>query len=174
MDISYTIEPRDVVAFNVYQFEHSPSLRSSYRMGYFWLGVLSLLFAFFTSAWQHWILFGGWLVFSLVLFVGYRPLTYWNLRRSIQRTNKEGRNLGIWGKHTIVLQEKELVESSDAGHTSTRWSAVERIEQNDNHIFIYTSAHAAHVIPKRSFSDAKQAEEFYTTARGYLERARAK
>lgn len=173
MEITYTIEPQDLVAFNIYQFEHSRSLRTSYRMGYFWLAVISLLFAFFTSAWQHWILFGGWLVFSLVLFLGYRPLTYWNLRRGIQRTSKEGRNRGLWGKHTIVLHDKELEESSDAGHTNTWWSAIERIERNDDYIFIYTSAHSAHVIPKRSFDDGTQANEFYETARGHLERARA-
>jgi hypothetical protein len=95
------------------------------------------------------------------------------LRHSLQRIEKEGRNRGIWGKHTIVLQEKELVESSDAGHTNAWWSAVERVEQNDDYIFIYTSANAAHVIAKRSFRDDQQAKEFYELARGYYERARA-
>ncbi len=84
-----------------------------------------------------------------------------------------GNQLCEWGKHTIVLQEKELVESSDAGHTNTWWSAVERVDQNDDYVFIFTSANAAHVIPKRSFRDVQQAKEFYELARGYYERARA-
>jgi YcxB-like protein len=38
---------------------------------------------------------------------------------------------------------------------------VDRIEQNPDYIFIYTSPLAAHIIPNRAFRDARETEAFF-------------
>ena len=173
MEVEYKIETKDVTAFYRRHFESTPSMQRSYRMGYVWLTVLALVFGTVTSAWQHWLSLTFWLVFLITCFIAYRPLVYWDINRSGQKLQKAGRNKGIWGEHKISLQENELIETSAAGESRTLWAAVERLEQNEEYIFIYTSSIAAHVIPKHSFEDKQQAERFYSTARAYYERARA-
>ena len=44
-------------------------------------------------------------------------------------------------------------------------AGVDRVEQNPDYIFIYTAPVAAHVIPKRAFRDAQEAERFYQFSR---------
>ena len=173
MEVEYRIEPKDITAFYRLHFESSPSTQHSYRMGYVWLTILALLFGIVTSAWQNWWSFMFWFVFLITCLIAYRPLVYWDINRSGQKIQKAGRNKGIWGQHKITLQENELIEISAAGESRTLWAAVERLEQNEEYIFIYTSSMAAHVIPKHAFPDKQQAERFYSTARAYCDRARA-
>jgi hypothetical protein len=42
---------------------------------------------------------------------------------------------------------------------------VDRVEQNRDYIYIYTTPAAAHVIPKRAFAGLQQAEAFYQLSR---------
>jgi hypothetical protein len=53
------------------------------------------------------------------------------------------------------------VFNSALGRRITSWAGVDRIEQNPEYIFIYTSPAAAHVIPKRAFRDMQEADRFY-------------
>ena len=83
-------------------------------------------------------------------------------RRAIHELVKEEKpNQGQLGVHKITLNESGVVERTVVGESHTTWAGVHRIEQDRDYIFIYTQAHAAHVIPKRGFSSAQQAEAFY-------------
>jgi hypothetical protein len=66
-----------------------------------------------------------------------------------------------------------VVESTAVGESHTSWAGVDRIEQNPEYIFIYTSPAAAYVIPKRAFRDMQEAEGFYQFSRTRKEAAAA-
>jgi len=83
--------------------------------------------------------------------------------RSLIRDERPGR--GQLGRHEVVLGEDEVIESTAVNETRTAWTGVDRVEQSADHIFIYTSPAAAHVIPKRAFSDPQEAEAFFQLAR---------
>jgi hypothetical protein len=94
------------------------------------------------------------------------------MRRAILQFLKEEKpGKGQLGEHRIVLSEDGLVESTAVGESRTSWAGVDRIEQNPEYIFIYTSAAAAHVIPKRAFRDRHEADHFYELARASKEPA---
>jgi len=59
--------------------------------------------------------------------------------------------------------------TSQAGESRVSWAGVDRIEQNPEYIFIYTSVAAAHVIPKRAFRDMREAEDLYRRALVFTE-----
>jgi hypothetical protein len=42
---------------------------------------------------------------------------------------------------------------------------VDRVEQNGDYIFIYTTPHAAYVIPRRAFGSPAEATSFYQFAK---------
>ena len=84
------------------------------------------------------------------------------MRRAILRLLKEEKpGRGLIGKHRMVVSEDGLFERTAVGESRTSWAGVDRIEQNPEYIFIYTSPVAAHVIPKRAFRDMQEAEGFY-------------
>jgi hypothetical protein len=89
--------------------------------------------------------------------------------RSLLRDERPGR--GQLGRHRLVLGEDGLVESTAVNESRTAWSGVDRVEQSADYIFIYTSPAAAHVIPKRAFSDPQEADAFFRLARSRKEGA---
>ena len=87
------------------------------------------------------------------------------VRRAILQLLKDEKpGKGQLGKHRIVLSEDGVAESTAVGESRTSWAGVDRVEQNPDYIFIYTSPAAAHLIPKRAFRNLQEAEAFYQLA----------
>jgi YcxB-like protein len=83
------------------------------------------------------------------------------VRRAIRQLLKDEKpGKGQLGMHRMVLSDDGLVESTAVGESRIVWAGVDRVEQNPDYIFIYTSPVAAHVIPKRAFKDAEEADAF--------------
>ena len=78
--------------------------------------------------------------------------------RDFVRREKPGK--GQLGRHMVALYDDAVVETTATGEMRTTWAGVDRVEQDDNYIFIYTSAASAHVIPKRAFSGDAAGEFF--------------
>jgi hypothetical protein len=94
------------------------------------------------------------------------------MRRAIlQLVKQEKPGRGQLGRHRVVLSETGVVESTAVGESRTSWAGVDRIEQDAQYIFIYTAPVAAHVIPRRAFGDAQDAERFYRFSRTSKEAA---
>ncbi len=99
--------------------------------------------------------------FPIVVLIQW-CLERWLMRRAILKLLEEEKpGRGQLGRHKVVLGGDGVVESTAVGKSSTSWAGVDRIEQNPQYIFIYTSRAAAHVIPKRAFRDMQEAERFY-------------
>jgi hypothetical protein len=63
------------------------------------------------------------------------------------------------------LNEAGLVESTAVGESRCSWAGVDRVEHDQQYIYIYTAPHAAHIIPKRAFNNLHEAESFYQLAK---------
>jgi hypothetical protein len=115
------------------------------------------------------------------LFAGYPVVTWFNalafvvvlsviapvsgvLERRLTRSailefvRREKPGKGQLGRHTIALHEDGVVETTATGEMRTMWAGVDRVEDDDTYIFLYTAAAMAHVIPKRAFSGDGAAE----------------
>jgi hypothetical protein len=83
---------------------------------------------------------------------------------TIKRISKmvdEGKNNDLLGSHSLIADEKELIEKSKNGETHLNWDGVEKIVSAENHLFIYVSSISANVIPKRAFENQNTMDEFY-------------
>ena len=96
----------------------------------------------------------------------------WVMRRLLRQLLKDERpGRGALGPHRVVLSDYGVTESTSVNETRTAWAGVDRVEQNPDYIFIYTSPAAAHVIPRRAFGSPQEAEAFYQLARSRSEAA---
>jgi hypothetical protein len=112
------------------------------------------------------------LVAIAIVFLFQWCLERWLIRRTILRLlENEKPGKGQLGRHRIVLSQDGLIESTAVGESRTSWAGVDRIEQDPRNIYIYTSAAAAHVIPKRAFKDPQEADAFFQFSRGGKEAA---
>jgi hypothetical protein len=171
MEVEYELTRDDLYAYQWRAaFSSARARRTRYKAYAAWFLVLcffSLLFSFdgdgFTITLAS---FSSLLVTFVVVVVGSFFLERRMTRRHILQLLKEEKpDRGQLGRHKVVLSEDGVVESTVVGQSRTSWAGVDRIEQNPEYIFIYTSLIGAHVIPKRAFRDQHEAESFYQLSR---------
>lgn len=171
LEIEYEITLDDLYAFQWRANSRSPIVKRASRKTYIYLFLTFLIFALLPSITSDgfvisranfwWIV----IVFPLTAFMTWY-LTRRQTRRAIlELLKKEKPGKGQLGSHKISLNDQGLVESTAVGESRTSWAGVDRIEQNQEYIFIYTAPGAAHVIPKRAFNSLQEAECFYEIAR---------
>jgi len=148
MQVEYELTPDDLYAFQCRAVFESPLGR---RPDGFVLSRMNFTF----------------IVIALpIVFVAQWYLERRLVRRAILRLLKEEKSgRGQLGKHRILVNEDGVIESTAVGESRTSWAGVDRIEQNPDYIFIYTSPSAAHLIPKREFRDLHETEAFYRLSR---------
>jgi len=177
VEVEYEITPEDLYAFQWRAAFQSPRARRVRRLAY-WAWLLALvLFALVPAIGADGftlsrVSIGFMLVPLLVFFLLQWALERWLMRRAIRYLLRDERpERGVLGRHRIVLDEDGVRESTAVGESRTRWAGIDRVEQSAEYIYIYTSPAAAHVIPRRAFSDPLGAEAFYRFARARKEAA---
>ena len=167
MEVEYDLTPDDLFAFQWRAVFESPRGRRVRRNVYLGWTLAVLLVAALPA-----ISRGGFALSRISIpFIGITLaivfLAQWYLERRLTRRfilrllREEKPDRGQLGRHRLVLSEEGLAESTAVGESRTSWAGVDRVEQNPDYIYIYTSVAGAHVIPKRAFSDGQEAERFY-------------
>jgi hypothetical protein len=147
-----TIE--DLVAFNRYHFEHSPSVRRI-KLGLMFAlpAVILAAVAAVAIVVDEWMFLAAGVPFAVLAAV-LVPGTYRReVDRQVRRLYGEGANKGVVGEHELELVGDELVERTPFGEMRTRLRAVERVVSDAGYTLIYLSAVMAHVIPHDAVSE---------------------
>ena len=177
MEVEYELTLDDLFAFQWRAAFDSPLGRRTARKVYVGWFVALLLFAIVPAIGADGfaisrVSFTFLVIAFPTVILGQHFLQRWLMRRVILRLLRDEKpERGHLGRHKIVLGESGLVESTAVGESRTSWAGVDRVEQNPDYIFIYTSPAAAHLIPKRAFSDLEAAERFYQLSRTSQEAA---
>jgi hypothetical protein len=163
MTLEYEIALDDVVAFNLYHFDHSRVARRNRNLARYgvpvFLGLLVAAIDFPPSP----VPIVAWIL-GAVLFVIIWPWIERRItRRYVTRFFLEGQNKAMFGKHTLKVLPDSIVETSEHGETSVSWDAVEKIVKTDDMIYIYGSAVAAFLVPRRAFQTEEAFNEFLET-----------
>jgi len=177
MEVEYELTPDDLHAFQWRAAFDSPLGRRTARKVYLGWFLALLLFSLLPAIGPDGFVISRMnftfliVAFPIVALVNWF-LQRWLMRRAILRLLKEEKpGRGQLGRHRLALTEGGVVEGTAVGESRTSWAGVHRIEQNPQYIFIYTSAAAAHVIPKRAFRDMQEAEGFYQLSKTSKEAA---
>lgn len=167
MDIEYEISTDDLVAFHLHQNEHSLAYRGcrwGFQLGFGLITAAGSVIYFIVG--DH-LMASAWLV-AAVLLVALAPrVLRGSLKRQIVRLYRRGKHRGGLGTHRLSLAPEALVDSTEGSESRVLWSDVEKIAATDEHLFLYTGAETAIVVPKRAFSDDAGWAEFSETARQY-------
>ena len=167
MEVEYELTPDDLYAFQWRAaFDSSLGRRTARKVYLGWFLAL-LLFSIVPAIGPDGFVisridFKFLLIAFPIVILAQHFLGRWLMRRAILRLlrdEKPGR--GQLGRHKVGLTDGGVVESTAVGESRTAWAGVDRVEQNPQYIFIYTSPAAAHLIPKRAFRDMQEAEDFY-------------
>jgi hypothetical protein len=171
LEIEYEITPDDLYAFQWRANSRSSIAKRASRKAYLFLFLTFLLFALLPAIGPDGFAISRVNILWVVIVFPLIALMTWYLNRrqtrrailGLLKAEKPGK--GQLGSHKISLNDEGLVESTAVGESRTSWAGVDRVEQNREYIFIYTSPAGAHIIPKRAFSSLQEAECFYEIAR---------
>lgn len=158
MQVTYRLTPNDLATLIQFHNTQSPVVRRQ-RMGCLFIFLAAILVLpvgiligsdepLLETASAIWPLLLGPVLFAAIII----PYSKWKLRRITKRMLKEGRNPGFDGECTTTLQADGIHERRPSGINMRTWESVERIVTTPEHLFIYTSAIEAFVIPRRAFA----------------------
>ena len=181
MTAEYELNKEDLMAFNLYHHARSPTARRQYLRSWFIPAFVWLLVC--TGIWymadrergnpsQTFLdllpLFSGVPVY-LVCF----PWTYRRkLKKIVDGMVSEGNNRDLFSRHRVTVSAESITDFSEFGQSSTAWLAVERVAMDHEYAYVYTSALAAIIVPRRAFSTSGAFEEFAHAAICYLEKSK--
>jgi hypothetical protein len=83
--------------------------------------------------------------------------------KQVRRNIASGR-VGSFKPVTLEATPEGFQIIHSGGDARLLWTAVQGVAQDDNAIYIYTTATAAYIVPRRAFADSAQAQEFYEAA----------
>jgi hypothetical protein len=154
-EISYEVREADIVAFNDFHASSSATLKSTYRRNrYIWTLVAASLALVAWYVWHVELLAVYLGVFAAIWFFFSPRFIRRARQKQVKRMYAEGENKGTIGYQRLSIAPSSMTNSSDQGESRINWSAVERVEETHDHIFIYISALMALVIPRETASGA--------------------
>ncbi len=167
MEITYYVTEKDLIIAKRFARKTSPLIKNMHNITMF-IVVLAPCIGFLLRG--QFTVFGIVLmlmeILTMVLFVlGGLKIAYPLMDK--YSVKLLGKNNGVLGEHKIQLTEEEIIESTSINKSYVKWSAIERIDEDDNYIFITTIARETYNIPKRDFASTDSAKQFYSQARIY-------
>lgn len=168
MQVEYQLTLEDLVAFNWHYSRTSATARRIYWSNLAWMICATLIVVVIWPGWGVWGRVLYFIGFSLVFLLIYPAYYRWIVTHNSRKLYSEGQNKGVIGNHIIAIDAEGFTETSDVGESRTTWDGVERIDQSDEYVLLYTSPVMAHIIPKRAFVGDHEATRFYEQAQSYL------
>jgi hypothetical protein len=166
MTADFELTSDDLVAFVTFCNNRSPTAQRQ-RIGCAILGFLAVsalpaLILLTTARPRLETAFDIWpLLLGPVLFVLFlRPFFRWSFRRNLRRMFAEGESKGYFGPCSLSIAAEGVVETKSSGESIRKWAAISRIVVTSQHVFIYSSALEAFILPKRAFDDDGDCQEF--------------
>lgn len=163
MEISYQLTEKDFLDFNIHHAKNSSHIQKSILIQRISGPIIFLIAPFFATKqsgitiWYWFVLFG---IVSIIWFIFYPKYIYWEISRKTMKIIKEGENKNILGEKTIVLTSENIIETGLSNEEKIKLNSIQKIEETEDHLFIYISSMSAFIIPLRAFEDSKSKDEF--------------
>ncbi len=166
MKVEFELTAEDYVELTTVHTACSPTVRRQRRRAFLFgcvalMALPTLVLAttdkpIAEAAMAIWPLLTAPIVFLLIAI----PYIRWRTSRMAKRMLLEGGPSGLSGPCSLAIETDGLVESRAAGVTTRNWDSVEKILVTATHIFIYTSAIEAFVLPRHAFASPDEGHQF--------------
>lgn len=111
---------------------------------------------------------GAWLLLTTLWFFLWPTISRPLVRKAIHREYGQKRNQ-IVGRHIISISPDGGVDKTEMGESSVRWSAVDGVQANDQHLFIEVRASYPYIVPRRAIVEDGIFDRLVEEARRYFE-----
>ncbi|AXI00115.1 YcxB family protein [Sporosarcina sp. PTS2304] len=153
MEIEYELTEEDVIAFNLYHVKNSKVGKNSLQWQRFVSPMIFFMFAYFLSIFTDmekgplFLVFGLTAILWVILYPKY---FYFHITRQVRKMLKEGKNEGLIGQHIMKMNKTGITDQTQVGETKVQWSGIQRVIEDADYLYIYTSTISAYILPKRT------------------------
>ncbi len=153
MELVYTNTVDDLVALQLYFFDHDRALRRQQVLLSMVPVVLVMVLLVLLSLKEGpsgltWLGMGVAVVLALVM----RRFTRQRLERSARLAFARGRGQRTLGEHRLSLSDEGIVERTANGDYTTPWSAITTVAETGTAVYILCGRSAGMVIPRQRLS----------------------
>jgi hypothetical protein len=153
MQLRFEIAIDDIMAFYRYHFAHSPTIRNQKLLLIAFVAAIAITASLIIDSEVERTTQVIYAIVFTVVFGAYFHFRHGtSLEKQAKKLIAEGKNDGMLGTHQLTIEENALCEKTDVNETRHAWSAIDRVEETEDHAFIYISSIQAHVIPKHQIS----------------------
>lgn len=155
MEIEFNFKKVDWLAFNKYYIDQDKLLKKT-NLGVSLLLPGLLLFYLIIDGLNHSL--------SLHTIIGYGILSFlWIIfipirvkKGALKKLNiliQEKDNLGLLGKHRIVLKEDGLIRCTQESEYKIFWESIKKPIETNNYYFLFDTTFSAIIIPKKEINN---------------------
>ncbi len=172
LEVAVNIVEQDIVAFHKHFWMHSPAHRR--HRAYQWMRtviVLLGLMLLFVSTEVLTVVAVLPVTIAVLYFIVRPHLVQRRLQQSVTQFLHQGRNYGVVGDQRIIVTPTEVAKYHTFGHSAHQWPGVDRIDIDDEHIFVFVSVASAIIIPLRDLPRPTDRVELKETVLRYFNEA---
>ena len=164
MNIEFERTIQDVLDFNLFHMAQSPSIKRQLLLMQIItsLLVIPLPIGIFYLAFHsiNAITVVASILAGVLVFVLYPQVAQKLTINRIKKMLSEGNNNALLGRQIVSLSPEGIFVKNQTAESKINWSTVDKVTENDKHIYLYTSSINALVIPKNGFRSEKEKQEF--------------
>jgi hypothetical protein len=162
--VRYTLVPTDLREF----MRHAEKKLSSVkRSKLIMLCMLALICAWIVAYLTEYSVATRVAIFAVLLglYWGFtRVLTMFVSKLAHLQSFTPEKHKSVLCDHTLTLSEVGIHNQTQFGESRIIWSAVYRVVENADYIYLFLTAHSAYIVPKRAFPNDEAAKQFFNTA----------
>lgn len=162
MQINYNLTEEDYVNFNVFHIKNSKLAISNLRRRRFLAPLLFIIIAYVFSDVTK-LPFIPVLAVTIILgvlwVIFYPKMFYGRITRKSQKAVDSGKIKPLLGDHEMKITKDGIVDSTNYGKTTAKWSDVTNFAENPAYFYLYISSVSALILPKRDLGEIENVDQ---------------
>ena len=169
-EIEYEFREEDLVHFNELRLKNDPEMQKTIRKSKLLVPGAMLLIGLF-----YYVYYGDMktTAYIAVLALAWGTISPYvmkmDMRRQFLEKYTEKEKLGMFGLHTLKIEQDYLAEKSPGGKHKTYWKDMLRVDYIEKYVHIFVDLNSAIVIPVETIKSGNL-EKFAEQAESMIER----
>lgn len=157
MKTIYFLEEKDYIDFNLFQLEHSETIKKRLRIQRIMLFLLFALVALLAF-----LFLNRFRLLAAGLFLLMGILWYWNfpnfarkrMTKSTKKAIASGRASNLFDEVVLEIRPDEIIERKSGSEYKTNWEKLDSFSENEESIYLIFNDQQSLIIPKRALKEA--------------------
>lgn len=154
MKLTYNLETKDYVDFNLYHIQYTDKIKNKLKIQRITGAVLfvsvGVVMAYFANKYQV-ILLAVMTLLGVFWFLNFPKLAISRVRKSTEKALSKAQLTNLFDELTLIFSDKGILEKNLQGEHLIRWDEVQSVVYSLEYIYFLLKDETAMIVPKRTF-----------------------